>query len=166
MSTSSTETGANQASAIAFVLAGSASWAIGSIVERRLDMPSDPILSGTLQMLWAGCAMLGLALLSGEISRIDVSAISARSYVGLACLVIFGMVIGFAVFVWLNGATSPTLANTFHYVSPIVAMAAAFWLFDEPVGWSKAASALVVMAGVAFIVGGSSEKSGRKGSRK
>jgi drug/metabolite transporter (DMT)-like permease len=157
MSTSSTDTGANQTSAIAFVLAGSASWAIGSMVERRLDMPSDPILSGTLQMIWAGCAMLCLALLSGEISRIDASAISARSYVGLACLVIFGMVIGFAAFVWLNGATSPTLANTFHYVSPIIAMAAAFWLFDESVGWSKAASALVVLAGVAFIVGSGSE---------
>jgi drug/metabolite transporter (DMT)-like permease len=166
MSTFSTGTGANQASAIAFVLAGSASWALGSMVERRLQMPSDPILSGTLQMLWAGCAMLGLALLSGEISRFDVSAISARSYVGLSCLVIFGLVIGFAAFVWLNGATSPTLANTFHYVSPIVAMAAAFWLFGEPIGWSKAASALVVLAGVAFIVGGGSEKSGRKGSRK
>lgn len=165
MSTLSTGTGANQVSAIAFVLAGSASWALGSMVERWLQMPSDPMLSGALQMLWAGCAMLCLALLAGELSRIDVHAISARSYVGLTCLVIFGMVIGFATFVWLNGATSPTLANTFNYVSPIVAMAAAFWLFNEPVGWSKAASALVVLAGVAFIVGGGSEKSGRKESR-
>ena len=166
MSTLSTSTGATQVSAIAFVLAGSASWAVGSMVERRLQMPSDPILSATLQMLWAGCAMLCLALLSGELSRIDLGAISARSYIGLSCLVIFGMVIGFAAFVWLNAATSPTLANTFHYVSPIVAMAAAFWLFNEPVGWSKAASALVVLAGVAFIVGGGSETSARKGSSK
>jgi drug/metabolite transporter (DMT)-like permease len=143
---------APQPAAIGFVLAGSASWALGSLVENRTGESSNPMLTSALQALWGGSTMALATLLSGELAHFDLHGVSGRSLVAVAYLTVFGMAISFATFVWLNGTTTPTLANTFQYVSPIVALVVASWMLHEPIGWGKAVSAAVVLAGVACIV--------------
>jgi drug/metabolite transporter (DMT)-like permease len=141
---------------IACVLFGAASWAAGSLHARAADTPPNLILAAALQMLLAGAAMFLLAALAGELGDFEPRRSSARSLAGLAYLIVFGLVIGFGAFMWLNRAASPGLANTFYYVSPVVAMFAGALLLGETLTWAKGLAAVVALAGVALMISGRS----------
>jgi drug/metabolite transporter (DMT)-like permease len=65
---------------------------------------------------------------SGEPGRVDVAAVSGRSLLGLAYLIIFGSVIAFSAYTWLLERCSATLVATHTYVNPVIAVLLG-WLF-------------------------------------
>jgi drug/metabolite transporter (DMT)-like permease len=89
--------------------------------------------------------LLVAALISGEFGAIQWYAVSARSVLGLAYLILFGSVVAFTAYTWLLQHIAPTLVATHTFVNPVVAVL---------LGWLLAGEALtlrLVMATIAIL---------------
>lgn len=116
----------------AVVVAGSLSWAIGSLLGRSAKLPEPPPLAAATQMLCGGALLLAAGLLAGEPSRIVWSAVSLRSVAALLYLGLFGSIVAFTAYLWLLRQVSPALASTYAFVNPAVAVVLGAWLGAEP----------------------------------
>jgi len=140
-------------------LVASALWAAGSLASTRLRLPQDPVLDLAAQLVPAA-VLLGVWVgVSGIARRTDFQSVSLRAWGALAFLVVVSTLIGYAAFLTLNSRASPSLANTFNYVAPVIALLLSAWLLKEPLGWRKLTSAGITLSGVALMVSGSERKS-------
>jgi len=145
-----------------FVLAASLSWAIGSFVATRRPMPADPFVATGVEMLAGGLALLAVALARGEVAAFDPAAVSGRSWVALAYLVVFGSLVAFTAFVWLLGVAAVSKVATYAYVNPVVAVLLGALLLDERVTPPVLAGGAIIVAAVAIVV----TEDGRKARRQ
>jgi len=133
------------------LLFGSFSWAAGSLYGRGARLPDSPLLGSGMEMLAGGAGLLLLATLTGEWARLDLSAISARSLLGLGYLIVFGSLVGFASYGWLLRHAPTPLVATYAYVNPLIAIFMGSLLADEAITPRILAAALVIVSSVALI---------------
>jgi drug/metabolite transporter (DMT)-like permease len=136
--------------AIVLVLA-SICWAAGSLYSRKARLPSSPLLATAMEMLAGGFGLLLLSAVSGELSTFQISTVTYRSLGAYAYLTVFGSLIGFSSYIWLLRATTPTLASTYAYVNPIVAMLIGWLVADEVLSGRILLASLLIVAAVAAI---------------
>jgi len=123
-------------------------WALGSVLARRQPRKAaaagDVFLQPAMQML-AGGVLLGIAgAIHGE--RVPTNA-STGSWLAVAYLVVFGSLIAFTAYNWLLRNTRPTVATSYAYVNPIIAVVIGSALSGETLGVSTViANALIVGA--------------------
>lgn len=141
-------------SGAAALLFAAAAWGAGSVLSKRVSLPSSPTLSTALQMLAGGSLLLAIGAVSGEWSHIHLSAITLKSILSVAYLLVFGSLIGFTAFVWLLRNTSAVLATSYAYVNPLVAVLLGWaWNGETPSPSTAAAGALVIAAVVLITTG-------------
>jgi len=131
---------------------GSASWAWGSLVARKADLPRSPFLATAMEMLSGGVLLLLWGAVQGEFTRFDVQAVSLRSVLATGYLVVFGALVAFTAYVYLLGATTPTRVSTYAFVNPLVAVVIGAVFAGERIPPSGLAAALVIVLGVVLIV--------------
>ena len=141
------------------VIAGSFCWAMGSVVQRRLDLPRVGHMSTAMQMLTGGGLMLVAGVVLGEPGRIDVAAVSARSALAVLYLIFFGSMVAFSAYVWLLRVTTPARVGTYAYVNPVVALFLGWALAGETLTSRVLLAAAVILTAVMVIAvkGGPSE---------
>ena len=59
---------------------------------------------------------------------------------------------GFTAFGYLTQTVAPSIATTFSYVNPIVAMTLGWLLLSKPVTWRMMIATFVIVVGVCLIV--------------
>jgi drug/metabolite transporter (DMT)-like permease len=152
-------TGATSSSAvgIVIVLSGALSWSIGSFLPGRIPMPEDPFVASTVEMTVGGAGLLLAGTVFGE--RLDVTAVSASSWLALAYLILVGSLVGFTSYVWLLGNAPISLVSTYAYVNPVVAVFLGVVVLSEQVTTQMIAAGFVIVLGVALVV--STERHGR-----
>jgi len=123
------------------------SWALGSIYSRRLPLPKGLMASGA-QMLAGGLVMLVLAALRGE--RI-ATAPSAQAALALAYLIVAGSIIGYSAYQFLLSRVRPTLAASYAYVNPVVAVGLGAALAGEAVAPRAVGALALILGGVAML---------------
>jgi drug/metabolite transporter (DMT)-like permease len=126
-------------------------WAIGSLYNRGAQLPASPMLGTGMEMLAGGAGLLILGTLTGEWSRLDLAAITARSLWGLLYLIVFGSWVGFAAYVWLLRVAPTTLVSTYAYVNPLVAIFMGNWLAAEPLTARILIAGAIIVGSVALI---------------
>jgi len=126
-------------------------WAGGSLYSRKAKLPSSPLLATAMEMLAGGIGLILLGAVTGELGRFEISAITYRSLGAYVYLTIFGSLIGFSAYIWLLRATTPTLASTYAYVNPIVAVFVGWLVADEVLSGRILLAAVVIIAAVASI---------------
>lgn len=136
--------------ALVIVLA-SALWAAGSLTSRHLPRPDNAFLASSMQMLGGAAALVVAGTISGEWTRIDLAAVSARSFVALLYLMVFGSVIALSAYVWLMKVSTPAKASTYAYVNPVVAVFLGWAIASEPVTSRTVTAAVVIVAAVVMI---------------
>ncbi|GHH72012.1 drug/metabolite exporter YedA [Streptosporangium violaceochromogenes] len=151
--------GTSTATGSALILLASFSWSAGSFLAARIPMPSDPFTASAVEMAAGGAALTVTGGLAGE--RLDLAAVSGRSWAGLAYLVVMGSLVAFTAYVWLLGNAPISLVSTYAYVNPVVAVLLGAIALGEAVTGSMVAAGLVIVAGVALVV--STERRGRPG---
>jgi len=137
--------------ALVLVLA-SASWAWGSLVARKADLPRSPFLTTAMEMLAGGTLLLLAGAAHGELARFDLGAVSLRSVLATGYLVVFGAIIAFTAYIYLLGATTPTRSSTYAFVNPLVAVLVGWVFAGERIPPSALVAALVIVLGVILIV--------------
>jgi drug/metabolite transporter (DMT)-like permease len=127
------------------------SWAGGSLYSRQAQLPVVPLLGTGMEMLAGGLFLLLAGALTGEWARLDLGAVSSRSLLALAYLVLFGSLMGFTAYLWLLRNTTPARASTYAYVNPAVAVFLGWAVLGEPLTWQTLLAAAVIVFGVVLI---------------
>jgi drug/metabolite transporter (DMT)-like permease len=127
--------GGGSAFGLAAIVTGTACYCIGSVVARPLVGPVKPLALTLVQAALGGAALLGLSLISEAVSATTVMAlITPRAIGSLLFLSLMGTVVAYTLYLVLLRCWGTLRAGLYAFVSPIVALAAGAWLFDEQVG--------------------------------
>jgi drug/metabolite transporter (DMT)-like permease len=136
--------------AVALIFA-SMSWAVASILTRKLPLPASKVMSSGVQML-AGGVLLALASAAlGEFHSFRPSTVSLPAWFSLLYLVVAGSIIGFTTYLWLIHHESPTKVGTYAYINPLVAVVLGYFLGGETLGPRTILGALFVLVSVVVI---------------
>lgn len=136
---------------LVLMLVAAVSWATGSFASGRLALPSDPLRSAGVQMLFGGAVLTVGGLARGEAGGLDLSAFSAESVAAFTYLVVAGS-IAFTAYVWLLQHAPISKVATYAYVNPVIAVFLGWAVLAEPISTATLAGAAVIVASVAFIV--------------
>ena len=127
-------------------------WASGALYARKARLPKNSLLSSGMQMLTGSGVILAAALVTGEFSKLDLSAISRTSWLGLAYLIAIGSWVGFSSFSWLIRNARTSLVSTYAYVNPLVAVTLGWLILNERLTPRVFLAGGVILVGVAMIV--------------
>lgn len=142
------------------ILLGVTSWSFGTVISKHVPVPEGPSGFGA-ELLAAG--IMGLAL-SLALREPWVLPQAGRVWCAWGYLVVFGSLVGFSAFRYLVERVSPTLASTYAYVNPPVALLVGWALGDETFSPSLLIGLPVVLASVALHAWVHSRSRGRAAS--
>ena len=129
----------------------SISWWGGSLFAKYAKSGAAPMVAATLQMLCGGALMMLIGVVLGEVPRVNISAITTRSWLAWSYLVVAGSLIAFPVYAWLLKNSTPAKVSTYSYVNPIVAVILGWAILDEPLTAHIALAAVIIIGAVAII---------------
>lgn len=134
------------------VVVAAASWALGSFISPRVDLPKDPLLSTAWSLLLGGAILTAGGLLGGEGGDVDVGAFSGKSIAALAYLVVVGSIVAFTCYSWLLANAPISRVSTYAYVNPVIAVALGALFLSESVAAATVIGMALVIASVVVIV--------------
>lgn len=134
------------------VLAGAFSWALGTVLSRRVPLPDSTILSSGMQMMCGGGLLLALGGITGQASGFQLAAISQASLLAMLFLTLIGSLVGFTCYLWLLGVCPPTHVATYAYVNPLVAVFLGWAIAGERLAPSSLLASIIVIASVCVVV--------------
>lgn len=144
--------------ALALIL-GSFSWAVGTVLTRRLSLPSSKVVSSASQMLTGGVFLALAAAAFGEFRDFHPAAISRAAWISLLYLIVAGSIVAFTAYQWLVHHESPTKVGTYAYVNPVVAVLLGYFLAGESLGLRTILGTLLVLISVITITTAPAQKS-------
>lgn len=141
------------------VLGGALAWAVGSLYSRRAPLPDSPRLGTGMEMLTGGVLLGILSLAVGEVGPLaaatggfDLAAVSWRSGLALAYLIVFGAIVAFSAYVWLLRVVPAAKVATYAYVNPVVALVLGWALAGEDLNARTLMAAAIILGSVFLIV--------------
>jgi drug/metabolite transporter (DMT)-like permease len=144
---------------IASLLLSSLSMAIASVYYSRVSLPQSVLLSAGMLMLIGGALQLISSAILGELNLLpSYSDITLSFLLSYLLLIFVGTVIPLAELFWLLKVSSPSIATTFAYVAPIVAVLLGWVILGESVTYLTVLATIVILIGVALIVRTSEKK--------
>jgi drug/metabolite transporter (DMT)-like permease len=132
------------------IIVAAVSWALGSFLQSRVDVPKDPLTSTAWSLLIGGLVLVAGGLIAGEGARFDVGTFSAKSIAALAYLVVVGSIVAFSCYAWLLAHAPISQVST--YVNPVIAVFLGALFLSEQVAAVTLAGMALVIASVAVIV--------------
>ncbi|MCG3119122.1 MAG: putative inner membrane transporter YedA [bacterium] len=148
----------------AAILLGTISWSSGAVYLRVAKLPKSSILSAGLELIIGGVLLYGAALVSGEFAYMANHAVSMRSVLALAYLIVFGSIIAFTAYVWLLSQTSATRTSTHTYVNPIIAVILGWAFAQEAIAANTMIAAVIIMVSVYLVLKKKSPKAAETAS--
>lgn len=130
---------------------GSMSWAVASILTRKLPLPASKVMSSGAQMLAGGLLLAIAAGALGEFRSFHPAAVSLAAWFSLFYLIVAGSIVGFTAYLWLIHHESPTKVGTYAYVNPVVAVVLGYFLGGETLGLRTILGTLFVLVSVVVI---------------
>jgi drug/metabolite transporter (DMT)-like permease len=134
------------------LLISSVSWAVGSLYSSKANLPVSILASSAMVMITGGMMLTVISMLLGEYHSFYLSEISPQSLTALVYLTAIVTLVGFTDFYWLVRVTTPSLANTFAYVSPVIAVILGWAFLHEEITIVTIIAMSVILAGVAIMV--------------
>lgn len=133
-------------------LIGAFSWALGTVLTKRVPRPESTILSAGMQMMCGGGLLLIVAVVSGQTAGWSPQGISSQGFLAMAFLTLIGSLVGFTCYVWLLGQCSPTQVATYAYVNPIIALILGWAIAGEQLTERSLIASVIVVGAVASII--------------
>lgn len=137
------------------ILIGNIAWAFGTFMTQRIPIPKDPFVLTSYEMLFGGIALTIAGFFRGEKVNLEViSQMTLTSKWAWVYMVLIGSIVGYGAYIWLLSNASLSLASTYAYVNPVVAVLLGFLILGEPLKWPLFVGGLIILTGVALIVNG------------
>ena len=133
-------------SLLALVLA-SISWTLGSLLQSRLPVTLSIEVSAGYQQIFGGLGFVVLVLLTGEPRPTPTT----DAWLAWGYLILVGSLIGFTAYVRILQLLPMSVAMTYAYVNPVVALFLGAVILSEPLHLTTLAGAALVLLGVAGV---------------
>ena len=137
---------------VSLLLVATLSWAVGSLYAHRAPLPSSTFLGIAMEMLAGGVALWIASFVSGEGAALHLASVTAKSWLALSYLVVFGSLLGFSSYVWLLKVTTPARASTYAFVNPVIAVLLGWLLAGEALTARIALAGAIIVAAVCLIL--------------
>jgi drug/metabolite transporter (DMT)-like permease len=122
-------------------------WCLGALLQKRVEVTSPAILSGAIQQFATGLVMFIPAALIEKFPH----HVSARSYVAVGYLILFGSIVGYSSFIYSMVRLPVAIVSIYTFVNPVVAVILGYLFFRESFGSAQAMAMLVIFAGIAVV---------------
>jgi len=133
------------------VLIGSASWAAGVVISPKVKLPSDALARTAVPLVCGAVMLLASAGITGEFHGLHWSAISLKSILGLAYLIVFGSIVAFTSYTWLLQRCAPALVATHTYANPVVAVLLGWLLASEGLTMRVVVASIAILGAIVLI---------------
>ncbi len=144
----STALGAHPA-AFALLVAGPLLWAVGSVLSRHLPH-ADGGMNSAVQLAAAAPVLLTLSAVRGEHLTQAPSLLGVGA---LAYLVVFGSLVAFSAYVFLlERRVRPTIATSYAYANPVVAVLLGTLLAGEHLAPADLVGTVLIVTSVILVV--------------
>ncbi|MFD0788491.1 EamA family transporter, partial [Micromonospora azadirachtae] len=149
--------GGGHTTAIGFALTlfAAASWAVANVVV-RVSGETRPLSLLVWSSLVPPLPLLGLAAVvdGPEMVRDSLAGLSWRGLAALGYVAYVSTLVGFGIWNRLIGHYSLSRVAPFSLLVPVFGLAASWLFLDERMTRGEALAALIVVAGLALVVGG------------
>ena len=132
------------------LLIAAISWSIGSLYSHKTELPSSILLSTGMWLFAGGLLSIIVSIMIGELNSFKLSQVSFNSLVSLLYLSTISTG-GIAGFFWILRKTTATLANTFAYVAPAIAIVLGWAILDENINFRIIIATIIILIGVIII---------------
>jgi len=105
-----------------------------------------------MQSLAGGASLWIAGILSGEVSALPWSAISASSWAALAYLFASGSMVGFTAYIYILKKSTATRVATYAFVNPVVALFLGWLLIGESINLRTIIAAAVILTAVILVI--------------
>jgi len=122
-------------------------WALASIWSKHVKLPGG-LMTTAIQMLGGFVATGVISLLIGEHLT---TMPTMRSILSLLYLVTFGAMVAFSAYTYLLQKGRSTLATSYAYVNPVVAVFLGVLLINEQITILGIGAMIVILTGVALV---------------
>ena len=136
------------------LIAGTLTWAAGSLYSRPPRLPSSVALGAGMPLVLGGVMLLAASVAVGEPARGAARDITRASLWALAYLIVFGSLVAFTAYSWLLRVAPASRVGTYAYVNPLVAVALGWGVAGEPVTAATGVAAAAIAASVALVLRG------------
>jgi len=130
------------------ILAGAASWALGSVLSKRWKSGIDPLVGTGWQATFGGLGNLLISLLFGEQHHV---LWTTRGMAAIAYLVVCGSWIGYTSYIYLLQHVPTSKVSTYAYVNPVVAVFLGWLILHERVDHFILLGSAVIIASVILV---------------
>jgi drug/metabolite transporter (DMT)-like permease len=130
----------------------SLAWACGSLYSKHGGMPASAMLAVAMQGLAGGVILLIAALFTGEFRSLHLGAISMRSWLALAYLIVFGSGIGFSAYIYILQKSTAARVATYAFVNPVVALFLGWLIVGETITLRTVIAAAVILTAVILVI--------------
>ena len=134
------------------ILGAAALWALGTIMARRVTMPSSPALASGMELLCGGAALLALAASSGEFGSLRLSEVSAQSWLALGYLTVIGSIVAFSAYGIAVRALPTATVATYAYVNPVIAVLLGALILNERLTPATFGGGALIVVAVVLVV--------------
>src|SRR5580693_1581387 len=134
------------------LIIASFAWAWGSIYSKHHDLPDSPMLGVAMQSLAGGAALWIVGLLAGEGHLLHLGAVTGRSWIALAYLLVFGTGIGFTAYIYILKKSTAARVGTYAFVNPVVALFLGWFGNGETITLRTALAAAVILTAVLLVI--------------
>ncbi len=136
----------------AVLVAASLAWACGSLYSKHGGMPSSAMLGVAMQSFAGGAILLIAGLFAGEFRGLHLGAISLRSWLALAYLMVFGSGIGFSAYIYILQKSTAARVATYAFVNPVVALFLGWLIAGETITLRTVIAAAVILKAVILVI--------------
>ncbi|MBV9622534.1 MAG: EamA family transporter [Acidobacteria bacterium] len=137
------------------LLAGSLSWAFGSVLSKRWQSGPPSFAATAWQVLFAGLGNLVFALGNHELAH---ATWTARGIGAIAYLIVGGSLIGYTAYIYILGHAPTAKVSTYAYVNPLVAVFLGWLVLGERIDRYIVAGSAIVIASVILVTGAAIRK--------
>jgi drug/metabolite transporter (DMT)-like permease len=113
-------------------------------------------------MITGGLMPTGVSFLFGEYKSLDLVEVSIQSLIAQVYLIVIITIVGFTDFYYLLRVASASLANTFAYVSPVIAVLLGWVILKEDLTIMTIIAMVVILFGVAIMATKKNKKNASK----
>lgn len=127
-------------------------WGATTVWEKTIPIPKRPLVAVSLQMFVAGVALAVGSAAAGEVRAGTFHTFGAHGWEAVAYLVTVGAIVAYGAFMILLVDAGPTVANSYGYVSPAIAVLLGWWLLHEAVTIRTFVAFALIVIAVALIL--------------
>ena len=131
------------------VLFATASWAIGSIINKKNVNPVNPFLNAGMQLFFGGVFMLIGCPFIDDFH--NFKAFDRDGLFALVYLIVFGSILAYAAYMYALSKLPVGIATIYAYINPLVAVVLGYLALHEPMNLYTGLSFITIVLGVYLV---------------